>query len=71
LTATLYTVDEAARRLNTTPRFVRRLISERRIAFFRLGRDVRIAEEDLEAFIAAGRVEVARPIPRQWRGRIA
>jgi excisionase family DNA binding protein len=59
--ATLYTVEDAARRLNTTPRFVRRLISERRIAFTRLGRHVRIEAEAIEEFIAAGRVE---PTPR-------
>jgi excisionase family DNA binding protein len=53
----LYTVDQAAERLNTTPRFVRRLIAERRIAFVRLGRHVRIAEDDIEAFIKDGRVE--------------
>lgn len=67
----LYTVDQAAERLNTTARFVRRLIAERRIAFVRLGRHVRIAAEDLEAFVAAGRVEVARPRFRQSRGRAA
>src|SRR5437588_11752333 len=29
----LYTVEEAAQRLNTTTRFIRRLVAERRIAF--------------------------------------
>jgi excisionase family DNA binding protein len=53
----LYTVDQAAERLNTTPRFVRRLIAERRIPYVKLGRHVRIAERDIAAFIAAGRVE--------------
>lgn len=53
----LYTVDEAADRLNTTVRFVRRLIAERRIAFTRLGRHVRIEAEALDAYISAGRVE--------------
>lgn len=53
----LLTVDEAATALNTTPRFVRRLIAERRIVFHRIGRHVRIARRDLEAFVAAGRVE--------------
>ena len=33
----LLTVDEAADRLGTPTRFVRRLIAERRIAFVRLG----------------------------------
>jgi len=52
----LLTVDQAADALNTTPRFVRRLIAERRICFHHLGRHVRIAERDLEAFVEAGRV---------------
>ncbi len=53
----LMTVDEAASALNTTPRFIRRLIAERRICFHHVGRHVRIRERDLEAFVAAGRVE--------------
>lgn len=55
--AQLYTVDEAAERLNTTPRFIRRLITERRIGFTRLGRHVRIESDVLDAYIAAGRVD--------------
>ena len=54
---TLLTVAQAAERLGTSVRFVRRLIAERRIAYVKLGRHVRIAAEDLEAFIVAGRVE--------------
>jgi excisionase family DNA binding protein len=53
----LLTVEEAAERLGTSVRFLRRLIAERRIAFVRVGRHVRIDPADLEAFIAAGRVE--------------
>jgi excisionase family DNA binding protein len=56
---TLLTVEQAAERLGTTERFVRRLIAERRVAYVKLGRHVRIAAEDLEAFIVAGRVEGA------------
>jgi excisionase family DNA binding protein len=59
----LYTVEEAAQRLNTTPRFIRRLIAERRIAFTRLGRHVRIQADVLDEFITAGRVEPATRIP--------
>jgi excisionase family DNA binding protein len=55
----LLTVDEAAAVLNTPPRFIRRLIAERRIVFHHVGRHVRIARPDLEAFITAGRVEPA------------
>lgn len=58
----LYTVAQAAEQLNTSVRFVRRLIADRRTAFVRLGRHVRLAEEDIAAFIEAGRVE---PINRE------
>ena len=53
----LLTVEEAADRLGTSVRFVRRLIAERRIAYVKLGRHVRIAERDLIIFVATGRVE--------------
>jgi excisionase family DNA binding protein len=64
----LYTVAQAAERLNTSVRFVRRLIADRRIAFVRLGRHVRLAEEDIAAFIEAGRVEPLNreEIRRTW-----
>ena len=55
-TAPLLDVTEVARRLGTEPRFVRRLIAERRIEFHKLGRHVRISEAALTAFIKAGRV---------------
>jgi excisionase family DNA binding protein len=60
-TAELLTIEQAADRINMSTRFVRRLISERRIAFHRLGRSVRIDPGDLVAHITAGRVE---PITR-------
>ncbi|MBG0827554.1 excisionase family DNA-binding protein [Planomonospora sp. ID67723] len=53
----LLTVEQAAERLNTSVRFPRRLIAERRITFVHVGRNVRIPEAALEAFIAAGLVE--------------
>jgi excisionase family DNA binding protein len=55
----LLTVGEAAEFLGTSVRFVRRLIAERRIAYIRVGRHVRIAEADLASFVAAGRVEAS------------
>ncbi|WP_271218853.1 excisionase family DNA-binding protein [Streptosporangium carneum] len=64
----LLTVEEAAERLNTTVRFPRRLIEERRIAFVHVGRNVRIPEAALEAFVAAGLVE---PITTTRRRRAA
>ncbi len=52
----LLTVDAAAERLSTSPRFIRRLIAERRIEFVKVGRHVRISELALVQFIDAGRV---------------
>jgi excisionase family DNA binding protein len=54
---TLLSVEQAAERLGTSVRFVRRLVFERRIAYMKVGRHVRIATCDLDGFIAAGRVE--------------
>jgi excisionase family DNA binding protein len=64
----LLTVEAAAERMSTSVRFVRRLIAERRIAFVKLGRHVRIAETDIEAFIEAGRVDPLSP-PDVWHSR--
>jgi excisionase family DNA binding protein len=52
----LLTVEQAAERLATRPRFIRRLIAERRIEFHRVGRHVRISEQALAEFIENGRV---------------
>jgi excisionase family DNA binding protein len=56
---TLPSVEQAAERLGTSARFVRRLIAERRIAYMKLGRHVRIAESDLINYVTAGRIEPA------------
>ncbi|GAA4532915.1 excisionase family DNA-binding protein [Nonomuraea ferruginea] len=63
----MLTVAEVAERLNTSERFPRRLIEERRIMFVRIGRHVRIPERALDAFIAGNVVE---PITTR-RGRAA
>jgi excisionase family DNA binding protein len=55
--AVLLTVEAAAERVSTSPRFIRRLIAERRIEFVRVGRHVRISQSALNDFIDAGRVE--------------
>jgi excisionase family DNA binding protein len=60
----LLTVDQAAERLATKPRFIRRLIAEKRIPYVKLGSHVRLDTEDLDAFVAAGRVQ---PSARQLR----
>jgi len=64
----LLTVSQVADVLGTSERFPRRLITERRITFVRVGRHVRIPESALRKFIAAGLVE---PIGQSARGRVA
>jgi excisionase family DNA binding protein len=66
----LLTVQAAAERLCTSPRFIRRLIAERRIEFVKVGRHVRISESALAEFIDAGRVEplTAAGICHRMRG---
>ncbi len=56
----LLTIDQAAERLGTTPRFIRRLRTERRIAVIKLGKHIRIDSNDLDAYITASRQEPER-----------
>ena len=64
----LLTVEEVAEWLNVKPRFVRRLIAERRIDFRHIGAFVRIPESAVLAFIEAGAVDA---IPRRSTTRRA
>ena len=54
--APLLTVGQAAEYLRTGERFVRRLVSERRLPYVKLGKYVRIERAALDAFIESGRV---------------
>ena len=51
----LLTVPEAAARLGTSVRFIRRLRAERRITFIKLGKHLRIDSDELDSYINAGR----------------
>ncbi len=53
----LLDVAQAAEHLGTPVRFIRRLIAERRIPFYKIGRYVRIDPADLDLFIQEGRIE--------------
>lgn len=53
----MLTVDQAADLLGTGTRFIRRIIAERRIAYVKVGKYVRISDADLTAFVADGRRE--------------
>ena len=63
----LLTLAEVAERLHTTPRHVRRLVYERRIAYRKLGRYVRFHPDDVAEYVAAHRVEAARPAAGRLR----
>jgi excisionase family DNA binding protein len=54
---TLLCIDEVAEILGVRPRFVRRLVAERRIAFCKIGRYVRFEPEAVEHFIDSGRID--------------
>jgi excisionase family DNA binding protein len=56
-------LPEAARYLNVTDRYIRRLVAEQRIAYFKVGRLLRFAAIDLDAYLAACRVEPAASHP--------
>ena len=64
----LLTLDQVAERLNTSTRFVRRLVTERRIRFTKIGKYIRFTSADVEMFIEAGRVEpgVSYVRPTLW-----
>ncbi len=56
-TNTLLNIDAAADHLGVGVRFMRRLVAERRIPHYLIGRHLRFEVADLEAFRAAGRRE--------------
>ena len=56
----LIDVEQAAERLRTTPRFVRRLVYERKVPFFRVGRYIRFDPADLDAWLSECRVDRLR-----------
>lgn len=58
-------VEGAAVYLGTKVRFIRRLIAERRVRFYKIGGHVRFKLADLEAYAQAGCVE---PVQVRWSG---
>jgi excisionase family DNA binding protein len=52
----LLTIAQAGEYLGTGERFIRRLVAQRRIAYVKLGKYVRLQRSALDAFIEAGRV---------------
>jgi excisionase family DNA binding protein len=49
--AELLTPDEAAARIRMSPRYVRRLVAERRIPLYRFGRSVRLRRSGIRSMV--------------------
>lgn len=60
----LLTLAECAERTNTSERWWKRAVFERRIPVVKVGRFVRVDEADLEAFLKANRRDAAFDTPR-------
>ncbi len=56
----LLTIAQAGEYLGTGERFIRRLITERRIGYVKVGKYVRLERSALDAFVDAGRVHSQR-----------
>ena len=72
----LIDLDEVAGRLGVSPRYVRRLVAERRIAYLKVGRLLRFDADVVDAWLAACAVRTyeggapsptARPVKRVQR----
>ncbi|MFE3057177.1 excisionase family DNA-binding protein [Nocardia sp. NPDC059239] len=58
-------VEGAAAYLGTGVRFIRRLVAERRVRFYKIGGHLRFKLADLDAYAQVGCVE---PIRVRWSG---
>jgi excisionase family DNA binding protein len=57
----LLTIDQLAERLGVTRRHVRRLVTERRVPFLRVGRFIRFDPADISVWLDRARVAASRP----------
>ena len=70
----LLDVTAAANHLGVSEAFIRRLVLEKRIRYYKVGKFVRFRAEDLEGFVEAGRrdpveIRVHKKSPLDRRGR--
>ena len=56
----LLDIEGAAEQLNVSPRFIRRLVEERRVPFYKVGKFVRFDPKDLDGWLNDRRVEPVR-----------
>lgn len=53
----LLDIESAAQHLSVSPRFVRRLVAQRRVPYLKIGKFVRFEVADLDAWLQSCRVE--------------
>lgn len=63
----VYTAEEVAAILKATPQTVRRYLVAGKLGGFKVGRDWRVTESDLEAFIKGSRSGVGGASPERER----
>ena len=56
----LIDIDAAAERLGVTPRFIRRLVAERRVPYLKVGKFVRFDPTELDAWLDQHRISPLR-----------
>jgi len=56
----LLDIDSAAKRLAVPERFMRRLVAERRIPYFKVGKYVRFDPADLDSWLDERRVDIPK-----------
>jgi excisionase family DNA binding protein len=68
-TSDLLDVNLLARRLGVTERFIRRLVDERRVPFFKIGKFVRFDPVEIDEWVQGQRVHVPRVEPSRGTSR--
>ena len=53
----LLEIAQAADYLNFSARMVRRMVEEKRVAYIKIGKLIRIDKRDIDAYLAAQRIE--------------
>mgnify|MGYP002630922152 CR=1 FL=1 len=58
---TLLDIDGAADHLNVSPRFIRRLVAQRRVNYLKIGKFVRFDQDELDEWVQQQRIDARRP----------
>ncbi len=62
MTQSLLNIDGAADYLNVSPRFIRRLVAQRRITYLKIGKFIRFDQDELDEWAQQQRVGAGQPL---------